>query len=203
MNNTTFIYALTCPDTGEVRYIGKANNPQLRLKSHISRDNNKRSERSHKSNWIKSLMESGKYPSMIILEEVALSNWIEAEKKWIAHYRLNGAKLTNITDGGQGGFTRNGTDFQFGKDKNLVRFTIDLSDDLLEWVDCKAKKSNVSRNKFINDILVQQFRDTDKPRFILNHSGLCHNGTHCYKSNEPGTADFCNCGMYVLGELRQ
>jgi len=29
------IYALTDPSTGEVRYIGKANDPSARLKSHL------------------------------------------------------------------------------------------------------------------------------------------------------------------------
>jgi hypothetical protein len=105
LNKTTFIYALTCPNTGEVRYIGKSDNPQKRYRIHVHNYFNKDS---YKARWIRSLQRDNTKPGLMILEEVMVSEWIEAEKRWIAHYRSIGAKLTNITEGGQGGATNKG-----------------------------------------------------------------------------------------------
>lgn len=200
MSETTFIYALTCPDTGEVRYIGKANNPQLRLKSHLSRDDNKRTKRSYKSNWIKSLIEVGKYPSMIILEEITLSDWKESEKRWIAYYRLNGANLTNITDGGQGGFTRKG--LSFPQVPTMKRFELRISDELDNWLSSQAISSHRSKNQQIQHILERAMKDTDVPRYRLGVAQLCANGTHLFINDSPLMSDFCNCGMFMFGEVR-
>lgn len=32
---TTFIYGLTCPRTGNVRYVGKSSDPKKRLRRHL------------------------------------------------------------------------------------------------------------------------------------------------------------------------
>lgn len=98
----TYIYALTDPDTQEVRYIGKADNPQKRLNRHLGQFEPKPT---HKSNWIKSLLEIGKQPGVKILEEVDESEWQSSERKWINEYKSSGANLTNTTDGGEGGKT--------------------------------------------------------------------------------------------------
>ena len=49
----TFIYGLCDPETNEIRYIGKSNQPKKRLQDHIYS-----CERTvtHKNNWIKSLL---------------------------------------------------------------------------------------------------------------------------------------------------
>lgn len=93
-----YIYSLKDPRTNEVRYIGKANNPTLRLFSHLS-------GRSSKANqaWFSELASCGLAPVMEIVEETDESGWVEAEKKWIASGRELGWNLTNISDGGTGG----------------------------------------------------------------------------------------------------
>lgn len=98
----TFIYALADPDTQEVRYIGKADNPQKRLKRHIAQYEPKAT---HKSNWIRSLLDQGKTPALLVLEEAPRESWQECERKWITHYKGKGARLTNTTAGGEGGKT--------------------------------------------------------------------------------------------------
>lgn len=98
---TTFIYALA-EQTGEIRYVGKSDNPQKRYKRHLGLFENKPT---HKSRWIKSLLEKNEKPNLLILEEVDSSEWEIAEKKWISHFRSMGNKLTNTLDGGQGGAT--------------------------------------------------------------------------------------------------
>jgi hypothetical protein len=98
----TFIYALCCPDTEEIRYIGKADNPPARLRGHISRAKTT-NEAHHSCNWIRSLIRNGKLPSLIILEQVPDGiDWREAERRHIATAQAKGLRLTNITPGGDG-----------------------------------------------------------------------------------------------------
>lgn len=95
---TTYIYSLNDPDTLEVRYVGKSNNPWRRLPGHLND-----TKRTHKVNWIKSLKAIDKKPTLLIIEQVDIDQWEEAEMRWIAHYRsIMGEKLTNTTDGGDG-----------------------------------------------------------------------------------------------------
>lgn len=96
----TYIYGLTDPTTGEVRYVGKADNPGRRYQKHIGALG--MSEDNHKARWVKKLLSQGKSPGLVILEKVPHEQWVEAERRWIAHYRAEGARLTNSTDGGEG-----------------------------------------------------------------------------------------------------
>ena len=97
----TFIYRLIEPDTGDVRYVGKTVKIlEHRLGKHISK-----AVVSLKQNyvcrWIRKLAERGLAP-IIELIEIAGDNWAERERYWIAFYRGQGARLTNVTDGGEG-----------------------------------------------------------------------------------------------------
>lgn len=87
------IYALCCPATGEVRYIGKANDSARRLKSHM-RDSRRRNTPVYC--WIRSL--AGAVPVMLVLARV--DDWKAAERSFIAQYRAQGARLLNLADGG-------------------------------------------------------------------------------------------------------
>jgi predicted GIY-YIG superfamily endonuclease len=86
------IYALCCNETGEVRYIGKADDPEKRLKSHI-RDSRRRN--SPVCNWIK---KHGK-PNMVVLVS-GCSDWPSAEREAILFGREIGLRLLNLADGG-------------------------------------------------------------------------------------------------------
>jgi hypothetical protein len=98
----TFIYALRCPETGDVMYIGKADNPVRRLKSHLS-DARRGSTKHATARWIVGLLMRGSRPRLDVLCEVPPGEtWQEAEKRHIAQYRAAGAPLTNSTSGGQG-----------------------------------------------------------------------------------------------------
>jgi hypothetical protein len=70
---TTFIYSLSDPITGEIRYIGKANNPKKRILDHVRE--NKTSNRSHKISWIKSLIVKDLLPIVEIVDEVPKLDW--------------------------------------------------------------------------------------------------------------------------------
>lgn len=95
----TYIYALCDPDTQEVRYVGKTDDIQKRYEQHIWI---KTSPNTYRKSWIKSLQKQGKQPLIKVLEEVNASIWKERERWWIAEMRRQGARLTNLTNGGDG-----------------------------------------------------------------------------------------------------
>lgn len=94
---TTFIYALCEPDTGEIRYIGKADDPDKRLGQHLTDKSG-----NHRTNWIKSLIKKGKYPRLEIIDEVPSAHWQQIEVAYIEFFAEQGAILTNGTLGGEG-----------------------------------------------------------------------------------------------------
>ena len=95
MAGPAVIYGLTCPDTGSIRYIGKANNPEKRFASHL-RDARTRTTPVY--GWITKLVNDGKRPGLVVLEDA--QDWVEAERRWIAVSRARGDQLLNVADGG-------------------------------------------------------------------------------------------------------
>lgn len=99
MQKTVFIYALNCPTTGRTRYIGKAANPQERLKQHF-----KNGQRPcYRVHWIQSLLEKGLQPKLEILDEVPEEHWPQWEVAYIEFFREQGFDLVNANAGGIGG----------------------------------------------------------------------------------------------------
>lgn len=101
---TTFLYVLTDPVTGSVRYLGKSNNPFKRLKRHLLD-----SSPSHKKNWIDSLKSAGMAPNMELLDEVPVSQWQFWEREYIRVFKAIGLSLTNQCEGGENPPSRTGT----------------------------------------------------------------------------------------------
>lgn len=102
MNKKTYIYALLDPDTEVVRYVGKSDNPERRLLRHLGFYEKKET---HKTRWLRKLVNEGKRPLLKILEEVSIEEWGDKERYWISMYKEN---LTNTADGGIGGNGYNG-----------------------------------------------------------------------------------------------
>lgn len=95
----TFIYSLSCPRTGEIRYVGKANDVAARYKSHLKLA---ATERTAKSKWVKSLLERGEAPLIEVIDEVPLSDWSFWEQYWIQVIDGWGFRLLNGDKGGLG-----------------------------------------------------------------------------------------------------
>jgi hypothetical protein len=96
----TYVYLLLCPETGNIRYVGKTVNPSTRLRDH-HRDT-KDLPHLHKSRWLKKLQGRGLSPEMEIVETCEDVDGSAREKVWIAAGRKAGWPLTNISEGGDG-----------------------------------------------------------------------------------------------------
>lgn len=89
------IYALCDPRIGEVRYVGKANKPEARLKSHL-RDARRRATPVY--HWVAKLQREGLTPELRVLAWT--DDWCAEERRQIAEHREQGCRLLNVADGG-------------------------------------------------------------------------------------------------------
>lgn len=93
------IYVLIDPRDGAVRYVGQTKRTLARrFSSHLA---SSATCRTHRDCWIAGLLAAGLRPEIRQIDTCG-PDWAECERKWIAHYRAAGAKLTNRTDGGEG-----------------------------------------------------------------------------------------------------
>ncbi len=106
MNDSAVIYALVDPRISDkvkrVRYIGKSRSISHRLSEH--RYQAKKGTNTYLYHWFNKLLKEGVEPVLVVLRHVKKSwsaNW---EKAYIQTYTTWGAKLVNLTDGGDGTF---------------------------------------------------------------------------------------------------
>lgn len=106
------IYGLFHPESGELRYIGKANNTQMRLKSHI------RASKKRKTPvycWFRSLAAIGLVPVAKVL--IVAEDWKVEEKRLISEAKSRGERLLNVAEGGDEPFC---SDEQRSKNGNVL-----------------------------------------------------------------------------------
>jgi group I intron endonuclease len=99
---TTFIYCLKYPDTGKIRYVGKANNPEKRLRVHLYEARN---PKNYRQAWVKGLLQRGRLPVLEVLDEVPIVQWQFWEREYIRVFSLVGMRLVNLSIGGEGPMT--------------------------------------------------------------------------------------------------
>jgi len=93
-----FVYGLTDPRDGEIRYIGYTSIGMERPEWHA-----KDKTDSWKARWIRSLQREGERYGIVIIEVLHSPDGLhERERHWIAHHRALGARLTNGSNGGEG-----------------------------------------------------------------------------------------------------
>ena len=101
MTKLAYIYALTDPETGEVRYVGKADNVGERLRKHLLPS--ALAIKCRRTSWLKGLLNAGKAPVLAVIEAVPHEQWKERECFWISFYNAIGRRLVNTAEGGTGG----------------------------------------------------------------------------------------------------
>lgn len=95
--DVTFIYILSEPLHGNIRYVGKTKDPNRRLKRHISERN---LHDSYKDRWIRKIIDDGGLPEITVIDTVDDKKWCYWEKFYISYFKFIGCKLTNGTEGG-------------------------------------------------------------------------------------------------------
>lgn len=94
-----FVYTLTDPIDGLIKYVGITSRPTRRMVDHL---NDKRNNL--KSTWIKSLKNLGLTPLFEIIDVTDEENYCKVEQYWISQMKTWGFHLKNMTDGGDGSY---------------------------------------------------------------------------------------------------
>lgn len=139
-----FIYTLSDPQTGYVRYVGVTNSPGRRLEQHFSgSDGNLR-----KSCWVAELSQQWMVPLFEIVDSVEESEWAFWEQFYVGLFRSWGFELFNKDSGGKGG-RRKG----LGRitEKNKLKEWLEQNERTGAWV---ARKSGLDRStvaRYVNN----------------------------------------------------
>lgn len=99
--NNYYIYTLTDPIDGEIKYIGKSKNMKNRLWNHMSPHSLKKSW-TPKNKWLLWLRNQKLKPIMEVLDEGEENNIDLLEEYWISQFKSWGFKLKNVASGGKG-----------------------------------------------------------------------------------------------------
>jgi hypothetical protein len=95
---TTFIYTLS-DSNGQVRYVGKSNNPNYRFKKHLIES---KKAKTYKEKWINTELSNNRKIFLDIIDEVENEDWSFWESYWISQFITWGFNLVNGTSGGEG-----------------------------------------------------------------------------------------------------
>lgn len=112
-----YIYTLSDPRTGEIRYVGKTScKLRKRLIGHLSEARNR--NMTHKNHWVLSLMKEGLEPIIEIIDEYEYDDWEWLEIMWLDLLKSWGFNMTNSAEaGGQPPSWKGKTHSQEHKDK--------------------------------------------------------------------------------------
>lgn len=153
----TYIYTLSHPITGEVKYVGKTVNPKQRKHNH---SNTARDKGTYKRNWINLLKSQKLRPKFEVIDEVT-NDWKFWEKYWISQFKVWGFTLCNYTLGGDGLESANQTSFKKGqipwnKGINHTKVCITCGSSFISCitakkVNCSKKCASIYRSKNLNE----------------------------------------------------
>lgn len=91
------IYALMCPMTSQIKYVGRTRNLVSRYKSYLSENDDRRNR--SLDEWINLLLANSVKPFLVILEICKYKEWMEREKYWMEYFVGKGERLLNIKYG--------------------------------------------------------------------------------------------------------
>lgn len=99
MSDIVFIYTLSDPDTGKVRYVGQTISTRARISNHVSDCQGD----GKKQQWIRSLVETGKEPVMTAICSIPAEYADQVETALIQAYKLAFPDLLNVGVAPRGG----------------------------------------------------------------------------------------------------
>lgn len=178
---TTFIYSLSDPNTGKVRYIGKTNNLKYRLWAHVTDATTDR-RNSHKCNWIKLLLKENKRPIISVIEEVPMEIWQEREIYWINKFKENGENLVNMTDGGECGIISDNCREALKKCKRKPRVNFKHSEETKKIIREKRAKQIITeehKKNISKGCKGKKRTDEQKKTLSMARKGMKFSKEHC------------------------
>jgi predicted GIY-YIG superfamily endonuclease len=146
MRTTTFIYTLSCPISGDVRYVGKSNDPKGRFSEH----RRMRGNNHLKNNWIKELLDQNLRPVLTTIDEILISEWKEKEKFYISKFTDLGCDLLNICGGANGLSFGNQTSFDGSQARKVICL---FKDGTLYKTFSSMKESILSHGSSVKSVL--------------------------------------------------
>jgi len=186
------IYALCDPRTSEVRYVGMTTlEPIKRFRAHLSPAELRK--RNHKVSWVKSLLSEGLTPYLKVLEVVDSPDLLrKKEMYWVEKLKSEGAKLTNLTLGGEGGINplpevRENISKALRGRALSAEHRKALSDAL------KGKKRMPFTEEHLQNMVVAQTRRREKERtergVVLSHRGLDYTRKKPFRRRKTADSD--------------
>lgn len=97
-----YIYILSDPRTGDVKYVGKTVNIKKRYYNHCSLKTSNKSGNKQLVGWIANLLMEKLKPEITIIDKTTNGDCGQLEIYWIEQFRQWEVKLYNITIGGDG-----------------------------------------------------------------------------------------------------
>jgi len=142
--NDFCIYALCCPETGEVRYVGQTTNGITRLYGHWKDFKlNKQGRLIRVKAWIKNLKSRGLKFTVKYLDYGSTREELnQKEIFWIKHYRSVNANLVNAAEGGYRGSIKKYTD----EEKRMIS---EKTKAAMARPDVRARYLEANKNKII------------------------------------------------------
>lgn len=85
----------------------------------------------------------------------------------------------------------------------MAKFSLIIADDLDAWLTEQAALNHRSKNKQIEHLLTVARSMPTEPRRTTGSNLMCYNGQHYFIKPDPATNEFCNCGVFVFGEVHR
>jgi len=124
-----YIYGLVDPRNDNVFYIGFTEFLNKRYNEHLNTNGKKREKNTYKDNVINKIIMLGLKPGIKVLDEceheyngkLEMCEHERLERYYIQKYRNEGAKLTNLTTGGDGGCTYLKPVYQYSENGDFIK----------------------------------------------------------------------------------
>lgn len=121
-DNRLLVYGLQDPITGFLRYVGKSSSGLKRPAQHLRDYKYPRYAKRYVYKWIKSLIDKGFKPDIVILDECDSQDSLnESEIFYISYLKAIGCPLTNAKPGGEGSVGHGATNCQTDSYKEACR----------------------------------------------------------------------------------